>query len=99
MRPFLVAYNLLQAGTLSARSYRELSDLFDEERARGAGQERESEGGPNYYVVRRHRVGAALVDVVRRMLSGRVLSTSEAGRVLGVKPTNVARLVETTRAA
>jgi hypothetical protein len=49
--------------------------------------------------VRRHRVGAALVDVVRRMLSGRVLPTSEAGRVLGVKPTNVARLVETTRAA
>jgi len=95
----MVAYNLLQAGTLSARSYRELSDLFDEERARGAGHERESEGGPNYYVVRRHRVGAALVDVVRRMLSGRVLSTSEAGRVLGVKPTNVARLVETTRAA
>jgi Zn-dependent peptidase ImmA (M78 family)/transcriptional regulator with XRE-family HTH domain len=97
----MVAYNLMQAGTLPARVYDELSKLFDAERneLRRAGQERENESGPNYYVVRRHRVGPALIDVVRRMLSGRVLSSSEAGRVLGVKPTNVARLLETTRAA
>jgi Zn-dependent peptidase ImmA (M78 family) len=95
----MVAYNLLQSGAIAAAMYRQLCEIFDVERAALMGGGAEGEGGPNYYVVRRHRVGPALVDVVRRMVEGGTLTTTEAGRVLGVKPTNVARLVQNSRAA
>lgn len=91
----MVAYNMLRLGMIASSKYRQLCDLFDAERlaiSRG-------EGGANYYVVRRHRVGSALIDVVRRLMAGGTLSTTEAGRVLGVKATNVSRLIEHSQAA
>jgi Zn-dependent peptidase ImmA (M78 family) len=88
----MIAYNLLRSGAIFAAMYRRLCDLFDTERSTIRGGE--GEGGVNYYVVRRHRVGPALIDVVRRMMAGGALSTTEAGRVLGVKATNVTRLLE-----
>ncbi len=54
---------------------------------------RERDGGPNFYVVRGHRVGAALLNLVGRMLGSGALTTSKAGKVLGVKPTQVANLL------
>jgi Zn-dependent peptidase ImmA (M78 family)/transcriptional regulator with XRE-family HTH domain len=87
----MVAYNLLRSNLITATKYRSLSDEFDAERARkpdhGGG------GSPDYYTVRRHRVGPGLVELVRRMMAGGALSTTKAGRVLGVKPTAVDRLV------
>ena len=92
----MVAYNLLRTNLITARMYRSLSDEFDVERAqkpdRGA-------GSPDHYTVRRHRVGPGLVDLIRRMVAGGALSTTKAGRVLGVKPTAVDRLVDGGRAA
>ena len=93
----MVAYNLLRARAILAGTYRQLCDTFDAERAATGG--REGEGGPGYYVVRRHRVGPALVAVVHRLLAGGALSTPQAARILGVKATNVARLLEHGRAA
>ena len=55
--------------------------------------------GPVNDIVRRHRVGPALVAVVHRLLAGGALSTPQAARILGVKATNVARLLEHGRAA
>lgn len=97
----MVAYNLYLTGMLSSQLYRTLSDGFDAERKAAkerAGEDR-AEGGPNYYTVRRHRVGAGLVSFIARMVSGGTLSTLKAGRVLGVKPTAVGRMVDTNRAA
>ena len=93
----MVAYDLLRAHAILAGTYRQLCDIFDAERTAIGG--REGEGGPSYYVVRRHRVGLALVAVVQRLLAGGVLSTPQAARILGVKATNVARLLEHGRAA
>jgi Zn-dependent peptidase ImmA (M78 family)/DNA-binding XRE family transcriptional regulator len=93
----MVAYNLLRARVILARTYRQLCDIFDAERA--AAGRREGEGGPSYYLVRRHRVGPALVAAVHRLLAVGALSTPQAARILGVKPTNVARLLEHRRAA
>jgi Zn-dependent peptidase ImmA (M78 family)/transcriptional regulator with XRE-family HTH domain len=95
----MVAYNLLRSGAIVAATYRQLSDLFDDERTAQRAREREGEGGPDYYVVRRHRIGASLIGLVGRMITGGAMSTTEAGRVLGVKPTNVARLVASGQAA
>jgi Zn-dependent peptidase ImmA (M78 family) len=94
----MVAYNLLRAGSISARLYQELSEAFDAERI-SRKQEQEKEGGPSYYVVRRHRLGAALISTVDRLMSAGALSTPKAGLILGVKPTNVYPLITHGRAA
>ena len=51
------------------------------------------EGGPNYYVLRLHRIGDALLGVVRRALDEGTITYTKASRVLGVKPRNVERLL------
>lgn len=94
----MVAYNLLRTRAITTATYRSLSNYFDAERFARA-TDGGSDGGPDYYKVRRHRVGPSLVDLVRRMLAGGELSTTKAGRVLGVKPTAVDRLVRGNRAA
>ncbi len=94
----MVAYNLLRSNFISAAVYKDLSDTFDAERsAQKADQEKE--GGPDYYTVRRHRVGQGLIGLVKRMVAAGALSTPKAGRVLGVKPTAVDRLIGNRQAA
>jgi hypothetical protein len=94
----MVAYNLLRANLISSAAYQELSSSFDAERLRRK-EEEDKEGGPNYYVVRRHRLGSGLIDAVDRMISAGALSTPKAGLVLGVKPTNVYQLIAQGKAA
>jgi Zn-dependent peptidase ImmA (M78 family) len=94
----MVAYNLLRANLITARMYGELAQQFDTDRITQK-EEAKGEGGPDYYIVRRHRVGPALVSLVRRMVAVGALSTPKAGKVLGVKATAVDRLVGHDRAA
>jgi Zn-dependent peptidase ImmA (M78 family) len=94
----MVAYNLLRANLITSRAYQELDAIFDSERRRSK-QEDDSEGGPNYYVVRRHRLGSGLINSVNRMISAGALSTPKAGVVLGVKPTAVYHLITQDKAA
>jgi hypothetical protein len=79
--------------------YRKLSDAFDAERLEQKAERREEGGGPDYYKVRRHRIGPGLIDLVQRMVAAGALSTTKAGKVLGIKPTAVNRLVDGSRAA
>jgi Zn-dependent peptidase ImmA (M78 family) len=51
------------------------------------------ERGPSYYVVRRHRLGSALLDVVRRALQGETLTHTRAAKILGVNPASVGPLL------
>jgi Zn-dependent peptidase ImmA (M78 family) len=95
----MVAYNLMRAGMISAASYRNLARAFDDDRIAEEQARPRGEGGPDYYVVRRHRIGSGLVTLVRRMIEGGVLSSTKAGKVLGVKPTAVGRVVSRERAA
>ena len=67
-------------------------------------RDREARGpddtGPNYYIVRRSRLGAGLLDVVRRALQDDALTHTKAARILGVAPTAVDQLLrERPRAA
>ena len=94
----MVAYNLLRNNLISATVYQQLSTNFDAERIKRK-EEEEREGGPNYYVVRRHRLGAGLINTVDRMVSAGALTTPKAGLVLGVKPTNVYQLIAQGKAA
>lgn len=94
----MVAYRLLRSGLIEPPRWTELREHFRDQwlthkedvRAR----RREQDGGPSYYVVRRHRVGGHLLSTVTYLTRTGSMTTVKAGRVLGVKPKNVARLLE-----
>ena len=93
----MVAYRLYQAGRIKKEAWNRLRDFFrerwlqtrEERRARA----REREGGPSYYIIRRHRVGEALLGLVRRTMADGALSPSKAAKILAVKPANVQAMV------
>ena len=93
----LVTYKLYREGLLDHDRWRALSGIFRAHWLRGRDEQRERaatrEGGPSYYVLRRHRLGDALINLTRRGLADRVLTPSKAGKVLGVRPSSVYSLV------
>jgi Zn-dependent peptidase ImmA (M78 family)/transcriptional regulator with XRE-family HTH domain len=93
----MVAYKLLQLDLIGRTTWNELTEQF--RKAWLASQERDvletdrRGGGPNYYVVKRHRLGKALLGLVTRSLVEGLITPTKAGLLLGVKPRNVDPLV------
>ena len=89
----MVAYRAFRSNMIDQDTFGRLSNTYRgqwrEEQAKGG------QGGPNYYAVRRHRLGGRLTNLVRRMMSSGNLSTSKAARILGVKPRQVQPLLGT----
>ena len=89
----MIAYGLFKAGRISLESWRALESGIRErwmaERRREKDQFKGSTSGPSYYVVRRHRLGHAMLDFARRYTDAGALSPSKAAKVLGVKPRSV----------
>jgi Zn-dependent peptidase ImmA (M78 family) len=94
----MVAYNLYLNGEISKDSWFELNniyrDLWKKHKSDKRIQRNEEEGGPDYYVVRRHRLGNNITSFAQQMLAGGTITTTEAGKVLGLKPQNVQKLFE-----
>jgi Zn-dependent peptidase ImmA (M78 family) len=95
----MVAYRLYRTGGITYDYWRSLHDAFYQSWLQAKGviraKAKAQESGPNYYVVRRHRVGSALINFVRRMLGSNTLTTIKAAKVLAVKPQNVGALLAT----
>jgi Zn-dependent peptidase ImmA (M78 family) len=93
----MVSYRLLRAGSISDIKWQELSIQFQSEWRQNREAQRERNrgrnGGPSYYVVRRHRLGAALLRFVARSLSAGSLTPTKAAKVLGVKARGVQPLL------
>lgn len=93
----MVAYRLRLAGRVTETHWRELTDGFRQEwlalRANERAANREREGGPNYYTIRRHRVGTALLSLVKRGLREGSVTPMRAAKMLGVKPMAVYSLI------
>jgi Zn-dependent peptidase ImmA (M78 family) len=93
----MIAYRLYRAGKIGHSTWSRLKtkfyDEFQASKQNKSEKQRASEGGPNYYVVKRHRVGPALLGLVRRALDDGNITYTKAGRVLGVKPRNVEPLL------
>ncbi|MFO1398254.1 MAG: XRE family transcriptional regulator [Burkholderiales bacterium] len=95
----LVAYRLFRDARIHEATWRTLVRRFQQEwlenkEARRERRKVENEkGGPSYYIVRRHRLGAHLLRFVAAALSEGTLSTTKAGKILGVKPLNVQPLL------
>jgi hypothetical protein len=97
----MVAYSLLRAGSLAGDTWRKLTARFQAQwrQSRDARRERQRDGsGPNYYIVRRHRLGSALLHFVSRNMSDGTLTPTRASQVLGVRPRGVAPLLSTVGA-
>jgi len=97
----MVAYKLQRAGAYDFAYFENLRQAyrqdFLEQRARNRERGRQAEGGPTYPTIRRHRAGAALVTLVDRMLGSGALTTTKAGKILGVSGKNVHGVLEATR--
>jgi len=98
----MVAYKLHRIGRLDFQTWRRLSQTFREmwvaQRNKERTRAREHEnGGPTYYIVRRHRIGRALLELVGSMMRAGAITTSKAGTLLGVKAKNVQNLLDAGR--
>jgi Zn-dependent peptidase ImmA (M78 family) len=93
----IVAYKLFRTGRIGRPIWASLTAHFRKEwlalKQRQGEEQKAADGGPSYYVVRRHRVGDALLGLMRRALDEGAITYTKAGRVLGVKPTNVEPLL------
>ena len=94
----MVAYRLCRASVISEGTWLNLSTAFRDkwlqERRRRREQARHQEGGPSFYMLRGHRAGRALLELVERMVTAGALTTSKAGKVLGVKGKQVQALLD-----
>jgi Zn-dependent peptidase ImmA (M78 family) len=97
----MVAYKLYRQGIISEETWTRLDRLFRQRwvqsREASRNRDKEREGGPNYYVVRRHKLGAKLVGLAGRMVAEGVLVPSKAAKILGVKPSGVYPLIADRR--
>ncbi|MBL4894776.1 MAG: ImmA/IrrE family metallo-endopeptidase [Emcibacter sp.] len=97
----MVAYRLERLDMITSATWRSLTSSYRAQflsrRAAIKEKAKQTAGGPNYYVIRKHRLGATLINTVGRLLSGGSLSTTKAGTVLGVKPKNVRKLIDFRR--
>lgn len=89
----MVAYRLHRAGAFSYAYCDRISRIFRQAylsgRERDRSLSRATKGGPSYPVIRGHRAGPALVGLVERMLGAGALTTTKAGKVLGVSGKSV----------
>lgn len=89
----MVSYKLFRMGFINEDLWRGLSNHFKQQwletKLKQAEKQKASEGGPTFYIVRRHRLGSALLGLVRRSLGEGLITYTKAGQVLGVKPRNV----------
>jgi Zn-dependent peptidase ImmA (M78 family) len=98
-----VAYRFAQRGWINRAIASQLFAMFVERWRREKQRERESRNpadtGPGYYVLRRHRLGAGLLGVVRRALHEETLTHTRAAKILGVGPASVSLLLQEERPA
>ena len=98
----LVAYKAYRTSLIDRELFGLLSSNYraewraEREQWRARAQERS--GGPDYYAIRRHRLGDRILNLVHRMTAADALSTSKAARILGVKPRQLQPLLERTPA-
>lgn len=89
----MVAYQLYRANRITFERWEELRTEFRaawlEQKATDRAKNRERAGGVSWYVVRRHRLGSALLSVARRGMDDGSLTPTKAARMLGVKPMSV----------
>lgn len=99
----LIAFRLLRQRAIDPQQFEQLGKFFFErweaERKRRKAKDRSSDGGPSYYILKRYRIGTALLDASERLLRSGELSTTRAATVLGVRALKVEKMFDEPRLA
>lgn len=99
----LVAFRLMDRGTLSQDLFRKLGTYFYEKwkshKEILKQKAKDSDGGPSYFVVKRMQNGKALMRASERLMRSGELSTTQAAIVLGVRALKVGSLLSQSSAA
>ncbi len=89
----MVAYKLCRANCITFERFLEFKSSFKEDWVKFKKKERlkakDKQPKGLYYPTKRQRVGAALINLVSRMMYDGAITTTKAGKVLGVRPQNV----------
>lgn len=97
-----IAYRLYRRNDIDIRLWNRLRDYYRdswlEQRKIFKEKSSEKEGGPDYYVVKHHKLGA-LVELVERLTYSGALTTTKAGMLLDMKPLKVHRLFQSGQPA
>jgi Zn-dependent peptidase ImmA (M78 family) len=92
-----MVYRLYRMGTIDKRLWKQLTEFFQQKwiahKTREKEKNSEKEGGPNYYVVKKYKLGA-LVELAQRFAYSGSLSTTKVGLLLNVRPLKVYKLFE-----
>ncbi|THF58717.1 XRE family transcriptional regulator [Ollibium composti] len=93
----MAAYRLWRTGKADTNAYREAHHILTEQwrlnRQRDKEKAKDQDTGPNFYVVRRHRLGDALINFVGRNLRADAVTHTTAAKVFGVRPGSVEGLL------
>jgi Zn-dependent peptidase ImmA (M78 family) len=93
----VVAYRMVRNGWISddvaAALFKAFADRWRSEKLRAKDLREPEDRGPDYFTVRRSRLGPALLAVVRRGLQGDALTHTKAAKILGVSPSSVDALL------
>ena len=97
-----VAYRFVQEGWIARAVASSLFAMFADRWRREKEREKQhkkqpDDTGPTFYIVRRHRLGAGLLDTVRRALQEETLTYTRAAKILGVGPASVPPLLRDER--
>ena len=96
----MVAYRLFRTGAIAEKTWDDLREKFYRDwvahTEREALKQKGREGGPSYYVIRRHKIGKALLALANRSLGEGLLTYTKAARLLGVKARNVEPLLSSS---
>ncbi|EOG1933966.1 XRE family transcriptional regulator [Providencia stuartii] len=91
----MIAYRLYVSGKISRDNWEYISDVFFKKwlSAKEEKKQKSKSSGGTYYITKKHKVGNALSNLVKKSIIDGVLTETKAGKVLGVSPGNVIELV------
>lgn len=93
----MIAYKLFRTGIINENTWNSFhmhfKTLWYQSKSDNRRIAREKPGGPDHYVVKRHRLGKAILEITARFMQNGTITTTKAGTVLGVKPKYVQRLL------
>lgn len=94
----LVAYRLFRAGFIDENEWKALRDdlrkrWLESKRYQKEKRKQQEGSSGSYYATQRHRVGGALLKVVRRSVGEGALTETKAGKVLGVSSGSVTEML------
>ncbi|HHJ1159583.1 MULTISPECIES: XRE family transcriptional regulator [Proteus] len=89
----MIAYRLFTQGKIDKNNWEYISDFFLKKWLASKEENNSGKSSGAYYPTKRHKVGKALSNLVKRSIIDGVLTETKASKVLGVSSGNVIELV------